>query len=109
MERKIYAVHDRDLSQFLTDLRLLDKIAKGEIKCPECECMITPNNIGFITIYKGEAKLCCDNIECFYKLRTKINEGRRTNEVAKKEVTKAMEHATIETGISIEESDAHEA
>jgi len=109
MERKIYAVHDRDLSQFLTDLRLLDKIAEGQVKCPECECTITLNNIGFITIYKGEAKLCCDNIECFYRLKTRINEGRKNDEVAAKKVTKTMEHATTETDTSTEESDTDEA
>ena len=82
MKRKIYAVHDRDLKQFLIDLNLIDKITKGEIKCPECNCTITLENIGFITIFKGEVKVCCDNIECFYnfRTRTKIEEERETLE-----------------------------
>jgi hypothetical protein len=72
VERKIYAVHDRDLREFLTELNILDKILKGEIKCPECDCVLTLENIGFITFSKGEVKICCDDIQCFYKLRTKI-------------------------------------
>jgi len=86
MERKIYAVHDRDLKQFLTDLNLLDKICRGEIKCPECNSIITLENIGFITISKGEAKVCCDNIECFYGLRTKIRKEKKA-EVSNTEET----------------------
>jgi hypothetical protein len=78
MERRIYAVHDRDLLQFLTELKLLDKVLKGELKCPECDCAITLENIGFITLSKGEVKICCDDLECFYKFRTKMKEGRES-------------------------------
>lgn len=85
MERKIYAVHDRDLRQFLIDLNILDKITKGEIKCPECDCVITLANIGFITIYKGETKLCCDDIECFYKVKTRIKEAMNSGEISETE------------------------
>ena len=72
LKRKIYAVHDRDLKDFLADLNLLEKVLQGEIKCPECECIITLENIGFITMFKGEAEICCDDLECFYKLRRKV-------------------------------------
>ncbi len=72
MERRIYAVHDRDLKVFLTDLHLLDKVLGGELKCPECECTITLENIGFISMLKGEVRVCCDNLECFYKLRREV-------------------------------------
>jgi hypothetical protein len=70
VEGKIYAVHDRDLKQFLMDLNLLEKITAGEIKCPECDCTITIENVGFISMSKGVVKICCDNIACFYKAKT---------------------------------------
>lgn len=79
MKRKIYAVHDRDLEDFLKDLNLLDKVVQGEIKCTECGCTITLEKIGFISMLKGENKLCCDDLNCCYQLMCKIR-GVRKNE-----------------------------
>jgi len=79
LERKIYAVHDRDLKQFLTKLSLLDKVLKGELKCPKCGCVVTLDNIGFVAFSKGEVEICCDDIECFYKSKTEVKE-RMENE-----------------------------
>jgi hypothetical protein len=110
VERKIYAVHDRDLKQFLTELNLLDKVVKGEIKCPECDCTITLENIGFITIFKGEAKVCCDDIECFYKLRTKTKKEKKgETPEPESEVAEEIEHASHESDSSVEEAKMDEA
>lgn len=68
MERKIYAVHDRDLKKFLGNLGLLDKVEKGEIKCPACQCVITLENLGFVYQSEGEIRICCDKLDCFYRL-----------------------------------------
>jgi hypothetical protein len=110
MERKIYAVHDRDLKHFLTELNLLDKVVKGEIRCPECDCVITLENIGFITFSKGEAKICCDDIECFYKLRTKSRKKKKekTSE-AEVEVAEETQNETYESGSSVEGAKMDEA
>jgi hypothetical protein len=110
VERRIYAVHDRDLKQFLTELNLLDKITKGEIKCPECDCTITLGNVGFITISKGEAKVCCDDIECFYKLRTRIRKVKKdeTSE-PQPEVVEAVESETYDLSSKSEEAKTDEA
>ena len=72
MKRKIYAVHDRDLEGFLKDLNLLEKVQQGEIKCPECDCTITFDNIGFISMLGEEIKICCDDLNCFYKIRRQV-------------------------------------
>lgn len=69
VKRKIYAVHDEDLEAFLTDLNLLDKIKEGKIKCPECNCTLTLENIGFFLVSKGEIKICCDDLNCLYGLK----------------------------------------
>ncbi|HKZ93701.1 MAG TPA: hypothetical protein VJ249_03855 [Candidatus Bathyarchaeia archaeon] len=76
MERRIYAVHDQDLMRFLTDLNLLDRILRKELKCHECGCVITLENVGFITLSKGEVKVCCDDLECFYRFKTKAKERK---------------------------------
>lgn len=101
MERKIYAVHDRDLKHFLIELNFLDKVIKGEIKCPECGCVITLENIGFITFSKGEAKICCDNIECFYKFRTKSGKKKKEEN---SDVEEVAEETQSESCFSAEET-----
>ena len=76
MKRKIYAVHDRDIKEFLAELGLLDRVIKGELKCAQCGCVLSLENIGIITILRGDSKICCDNIECFYELRSLIKEEK---------------------------------
>lgn len=66
MKNRIHAIHDRDLLEFLTKFNLVKKIEDGEIMCPECNCLITLENIGFIKIIKNKPRICCDNILCFY-------------------------------------------
>ena len=77
LKRKIYAIHDRDLQDFLAELDLLEKVQHGRIKCPECECTITLENVGFISMFKGEVKVCCDKLECFYKMRREAKGVRK--------------------------------
>ena len=110
MERKIYAVHDRDLEQFLTELSLLDEIAGGKIKCPECDCTITLENIGFIYFSKGEAKICCDDIECFYKLKTRKRRREEDEETKEEEteVVQEIERQSIEPDSNVEEAQTDE-
>jgi len=110
VERKIYAVHDRDLKQFLTELNLLDKVLKAEIKCPECDCVITLENIGFIAFSKGEAKICCDKLECFYKFRTKsrIKEREEPHEEGV-EAVEMVENTLDESSSSVREAKMDEA
>jgi hypothetical protein len=79
MKRKIHAVHDRDLKEFLKDLNVLDRILNGEIRCPECDCTVTLENLGFITMHRKDIRIFCDNIECFYRIRTRTT-GEEQNE-----------------------------
>jgi peptide subunit release factor RF-3 len=84
MEGKIYAVHDRDLKGFLSELNLLDKIEAGELKCPHCDCTITIKNIGFISKSKGKFEICCDNISCFYKRKTETQKSKVAQQPSEK-------------------------
>lgn len=72
MKRKIYAVHDKDLEDFLKDLNLLEKVQQGEIRCQECSCTIALDNIGFISMHGKEVKICCDDLDCFYENRRQV-------------------------------------
>lgn len=64
----IYAVHDRDLEAFLRSIGCLEKIQNEEIKCVECDSVITLENIGFILPSKDKIEICCDNPKCYYKI-----------------------------------------
>jgi len=64
----IYAVHDRDLEVFLKSIGLLEKITNGEIKCVECDTVITLENIGFIFPSKEKIEICCDSPKCYHKM-----------------------------------------
>jgi hypothetical protein len=110
MERKIYAVHDRDLKQFLTELNLLDEIVRCKIRCPECDCKITLENIGFIYFSKGEAKICCDDIECFYKLETRKRRKKEDEETTEEEteVVQEIERQSLEPYSNVEETQTDE-
>ena len=71
-KEKIYAVHDRNLESFLESIGLLEKILNKEIKCANCECLISLENIGFIFPSKGKIELCCDNPACFYQMQEQM-------------------------------------
>jgi hypothetical protein len=105
LERKIYAVHDRDLKQFLTELNLLDKTTRGEIKCPECDCKIALENIGFFYFSKGEAKLCCDDIDCFYKFKIRKRKKKENEETTEEaEAVQEIERQTLEPDSNVEKA-----
>lgn len=70
MDRKILAVHDRDLIKFLSELNLITEMESGNLKCPYCACTLTLENIGFINKIKEKFWICCDDISCFYRLKS---------------------------------------
>jgi len=71
----ITAVHERELERVLKRLGLLEKVERGEMKCPFCDRVLTINCIGAIAPLDG-VKLVCDNPKCIYRavLGTRIKE-----------------------------------
>jgi len=61
---KIKAVHDNDLSEFLSAIGFLEDIKNGFIKCSRCCSIITIDNIGIILPYNNDIIFICDNISC---------------------------------------------
>ena len=70
----IHAVHDYDLEQFLGSLGILESLLEEKIKCAICGKIIKLNNVGRIYPYKGEIKICCNNLAC-YKLVLENRDG----------------------------------
>lgn len=65
MEKRILAVHEKDLDAFLKSLGLLEALEKQELKCALCGSTITKEN--FLCVYpeNGEIKVCCNELECY--------------------------------------------
>jgi hypothetical protein len=61
---KLKAVHDNDLSDFLSSIGVLVDIENGYIKCFRCGSLITIDNIGLILPYNNDIIIICDNILC---------------------------------------------
>ena len=62
--KKLLAVHDTDVEEFLTRLELLAPIKDGKISCAACNRVITLDNFGGIYPESGELKVVCDKLEC---------------------------------------------
>ena len=72
-ERQIHAVHDRDLEKLLESLKLLNDLRAGKIKCGECQCAVSEENLGFLYPYEGKIRICCDKADCFYNATKKLS------------------------------------
>ena len=85
-ERRIHAVHDRDLEKLLESLKLLDDLRAGKIKCSECACVVSEENLGFLYPYEGKIRICCDKPDCFYNATKKLStENPEVGKVDEKE------------------------
>lgn len=67
-DKKIYAIPEGELKEFLTNLGLFEKIKKGELVCGICERKITFQNLYCVYPSKGEIKVCCNNLICIQKM-----------------------------------------
>jgi len=72
-EKRIHAVHDSDLENLLQGLNLLDDLRAGKIKCNECKCEISEENLGFLYPFEGKIRVCCDKPACFYNAVNKVS------------------------------------
>lgn len=72
MEKRILAVHERNLDSFLESLGLLEALEKQELRCAICGSVITREN--FLCVYpdNGEIKVCCNASECYKVVMKKL-------------------------------------
>jgi len=71
--KEIKAIHEQDLNTFLEKLELLKPLNNGELRCSLCDITITKENFKFVYSENGEIKVCCNKIECYEKIISKID------------------------------------
>lgn len=70
--KEIKAIHEQDLDTFLKKLELLKPLTDGNLKCSLCDTTINKENFKFLYSENGEIKACCNKIECYEKIISKI-------------------------------------
>lgn len=71
-EKEIRAIYEQDLDSFLEKLELLEPFKRGELSCAVCNETINKKNFKFVFSENGEVKVCCNKLECYRKIISKI-------------------------------------
>jgi hypothetical protein len=66
---RLLVFHEDETEKILKKLNLLEKVKRGEIKCPFCGKPITKENLGAIWKKNGEIYLICEDLECISKAK----------------------------------------
>ena len=61
---ELNAVLDRDLRSLIDEYGLGTALDAGELRCPECDRMITFENIGALRVVYDSAIIICDDYAC---------------------------------------------
>lgn len=61
---KVTAIHDDDLTQFLTSLGILEKVRAGHLSCYFCKTVISEANLHAVFPHEKNIRVVCDNPEC---------------------------------------------
>ena len=64
----IRAVHEQDLAQLLENLGLSELMARGELRCGICGCVVNLDNLLCLYPSGNEVKTCCKKQECYEKV-----------------------------------------
>lgn len=64
MGKKVQAIYDDDLIEFLKSIKEYRNIVEEKIKCKLCGNTITLSNISHIFPESGAVKFICDNPKC---------------------------------------------
>ncbi len=67
MSKKVQAVYDDDIEEFLKSIGEYDKVQSGKVKCKYCDSTITIDNISKIYPESGSVKFVCSKSECIIK------------------------------------------
>jgi hypothetical protein len=67
MSKKVQAVYDDDIEEFLRSIGEYDKVLSGRLKCKYCDSTITLENISKIFPESGSIKFVCNKSECIIK------------------------------------------
>lgn len=67
MSKKVQAVYDDDIEEFLKSIGEYDKVISGKIKCKYCDSTITMDSISKIYPDSGSIKFVCSKSDCIIK------------------------------------------
>ena len=67
MSKKVQAIYDDDMEDFLKSIGEYYKVLAGKLKCKYCEDVITLENISKIFPESGSVKFVCSKSECIIK------------------------------------------
>lgn len=70
--QKIKAVFDSELAKVLSDLKLIDKINNGEVKCFLCGDKITLESLQYIVPKNKKIVISCNKANCIIKIENDI-------------------------------------
>ena len=75
MSRKLRAVHDDDLDEFLESLGILKAIDAGRVTCRFCGDAVSQANLHAVFPFQGSVETTCDRPACVRALnRFKFNQ-----------------------------------
>lgn len=67
-KEKLKAVHDNDLSQFLSSIGGLEQIINGQHHCKICDIKITLENLGAIYPKGNKINFACNRLSCLTEI-----------------------------------------
>lgn len=77
-EKKLNAVHERDLDTLLQKLGVLEKFKNGKTHCKFCGSIVGKDNIYSFFLDSGNVSFICDKPECVSQSISYIEEKKRT-------------------------------
>ena len=69
--KPVLAVYEKDLDGFLKEIGLFEALSGEGISCEMGDHKVNRNNLGYIFFVNREPKVCCDKVECYYRLTKK--------------------------------------
>jgi len=73
MTKEINLVHDNNLLDFLRNIKMLDSIHNGKVKCKFCKDKMTVDNINSIFSEEKTIKFCCVTPKCITDFSEYLN------------------------------------
>lgn len=71
-KKKINAVYESDIKQFLKSIGILQDIEDKKIKCKFCGELITLENIAAVFPENDNILACCSKLDCYESLKSKV-------------------------------------
>ena len=71
-KKKLHAVYERDMKEFLKSIGILQDIEDKKIKCRFCSELITMENIAAVFPENNEISVCCSKLDCYENLKNRV-------------------------------------